>query len=201
MPPAANHSLTRICVFCGSSFGKHGDYRQAAADLGVALVERGCGLVYGGGSVGLMGTVADAVLGAGGNVLGVIPEFLATKELLHTGLTELQVVPSMHARKAHMADSADAFIALPGGFGTFEELLEVITWGQLGRHRKPIGLLNVRGFFDRLVEFLQHAIAEGFIRPEHAGLFVVADDPRELLDKLATQPLPEIRKWITDDES
>ena len=148
-----------------------------------------------------MGVVADAVLEAGGNVLGVIPEFLAIRELLHTGLTELQIVPSMHARKALMAESCDAFIALPGGFGTFEELLEVITWGQLGRHRKPVGLLNVRGFFDRLVEFFDHAIAEGFIRPEHRDLFVVSDDPGILLDLIVNHHLPDVQKWLTVEES
>lgn len=194
-------SFSRICVFCGSNFGKHPEYRQRAAELGRALVERGWGLVYGGGSVGLMGVVADTVLQGGGSVLGVIPEFLATRELLHTGLTELRVVPSMHARKALMAESSDAFIALPGGFGTFEELLEMITWGQLGRHLKPVGLLNVRGFYDRLVDQFDHAIAEGFIRAEHRDLFVVSDDPHELLSRMIRQPLPEIRKWLTSEDS
>lgn len=197
----SDRKISRICVFCGSNFGKHSEYRQCAAELGRALVEREWGLVYGGGSIGLMGVVADAVLQSGGQVLGVIPEFLATDELLHTGLTELQIVPSMHARKALMAESSDAFIAMPGGFGTLEELLEMITWGQLGRHRKPVGLLNVRGFYDGLIELVNHAVAEQFIRPEHRGLFVAADDPRKLLDQLAEHEMPDVRKWLTSDES
>lgn len=165
------------------------------------LAQRGHGLVYGGGSVGLMGVVADAVLIGGGEVIGVIPEALATKELAHPNITIMHVVPSMHARKARMAELSDAFIAMPGGFGTFEELFEVITWAQLGIHRKPIGLLNVAGYFDPLMELVEHAIAEGFIKPEHRQLIVVCDQPATLLDNLAHHQMPAVRKWITPEET
>jgi hypothetical protein len=191
----------RICVFCGSKTGTNGVYRTAATDLGRVLVERGIGLVYGGGSVGLMGVIADAVLEAGGEVVGVIPERLATKELLHTGVANMHVMASMHARKARMAELADAFIAMPGGFGTFEETLEMITWSQLGIHRKPVGLLNVAGYFDPLVQFFDHAIAEGFIREKHRQLVVVRDEPAALLDELAVHKLPKEHKWATADAS
>ena len=163
------------------------------------MVARGWGLVYGGGRVGLMGVLADAVLAAGGEVIGVIPEMLATKELQHEGATQMHVVPSMHARKALMAESADAFVALPGGYGTFEELLEVITWAQLGIHRKPIGLLDTLGFFDPLVQMIEHAIAAGFIKREQRDLILVDRDPATLLDRLPKHELPTVRKWITPD--
>src|SRR5499426_3609877 len=174
--------MSRVCVFCGSQAGTNGLYRQAATDMGRLLALRGYGLVYGGGHVGLMGVIADAVLASGGQVIGVIPDSLVARELAHTGLTELEVVPSMHARKARMAELADAFIALPGGYGTFEELFEVITWAQLGLHRKPIALLNVGGYFDALKALVEHAITEGFIRSEHRDLLTIADDPGMLLD-------------------
>jgi uncharacterized protein (TIGR00730 family) len=176
--------MQRICVFCGSQTGTNGLYRQAAIALGQLLARHGYGLVYGGGSVGLMGIIADAVLTGGGEVIGVIPESMVARELAHTGLTELQVVPGMHERKARMAVLSDAFIALPGGYGTFEELFEVITWAQLGMHRKPIGLLNVAGYFNALKMLVDQAIAEGFIRAEHWHLFTMAEAPDLLLERL-----------------
>ena len=177
-----------ICVFCGSQAGSNGLYKQAAIDLGQLLAHSGYGLVYGGGQVGLMGVIADAVLASGGEVIGVIPETMVARELAHTGVTRLQVVSGMHERKARMAALADAFIALPGGYGTFEELFEVITWAQLGLHRKPIGLLNVAGYFSALAALVEHAIAEGFIRPEHGRLLSSSDDPATLLAMLGLGP-------------
>ena len=176
--------MSRICVFCGSQAGANDLYRQTATDMGQLLALRGYGLVYGGGHVGLMGVIADAVLASGGEVIGVIPESMVARELAHTGVTRLDIVPGMHERKARMAALADAFIALPGGYGTFEELFEVITWAQIGLHRKPIGLLNVAGYFDALKALVDHAIAEGFIRSEHRRLLTIADAPTTLLDTL-----------------
>lgn len=176
--------MQRICVFCGSQAGSNGLYRQVAIDLGRLLARRSYGLVYGGGHVGLMGVIADAVLASGGEVIGVIPESMVARELAHTGVTRLEVVAGMHERKARMAALADAFIALPGGYGTFEELFEVITWAQIGLHRKPIGLLNVAGYFDALRALVEHAITEGFIRDEHRHLLTIADDHATLLDML-----------------
>ena len=198
--------MQRICVFCGSQAGTNGLYRQAATDMGWLLALRGYGLVYGGGHVGLMGVIADAVLASGGEVIGVIPESMVARELAHTGVTHLHVVPGMHDRKARMATLADAFIALPGGYGTFEELFEVITWAQIGLHRKPIGLLNVAGYFDALRALVEHAITEGFIRSEHRRLLTIADAPATLLDTLGLDdgrvgstlsPLPPGEGFIT----
>ena len=186
----------RVCVYCGSSAGILPEYRTAAEALGRRLVARGCGLVYGGGSVGLMGVIADAVLAAGGEVQGVIPQSLATRELLHTGVEPMHIVESMHARKALMAELSDAFIAMPGGYGTIEELFEVITWAQLGLHAKPIGLLNVAGFFDPLVQLVDHAVAEGFIKAGHRELIVVESEPERLLERLETHRPPAVPKWI-----
>jgi uncharacterized protein (TIGR00730 family) len=177
--------MLRICVFCGSKTGRDSVYRESAAHLGKLLVARGLELVYGGGSVGLMGVIADAVLAAGGKVTGVIPLMLATKELIHAGVPNMVVTDSMHARKARMEELSDAFIALPGGFGTFEELLEIITWAQLGIHRKPVGILNVAGYFDPLIQFIDHAIAHGFIKARHRGLIECAANPATLLDQVA----------------
>lgn len=177
--------MTRICVFCGSAEGDHPDYAGAARALAAELVRRKLGLVYGGGSIGLMGVLADSVLARGGEVIGVIPRALATEELAHAGLTELRVVESMHERKALMASLADAFVALPGGLGTLEETLEMLTWAQLGIQPKPVGLLNVRGYWDALLRQLAHAGREGFIRPEHLPLVLTADTPATLLDRLA----------------
>ena len=194
--------MPRICVFCGSSTGIRSEYVTAARALAAALVERKLGLVYGGGSVGLMGVLADAVLVAGGEVIGVIPGPLATPELAHTGLTELRVVASMHERKALMASLADGFIALPGGLGTLEETLEVLTWAQLGIHAKPLGVLNVSGYFDGLLRFLAHAVAEGFVRPAHAALLLTAPTPAALLDLFATwRPVPAPRAWLTPNQA
>lgn len=186
--------MKRICVFCGSKFGKNGLYRQAAQRLGRLLVQRGHGLVYGGGSVGLMGVLADAVLAAGGEVIGVIPDALVTPERAHPGVAQMYVVDSMHLRKARMNELSDAFVALPGGFGTLEELFEVISWSQLGIHRKPVGLLNVAGYYNPLVRLLDHAMAEGFIKPRHRQLLVVADQPERLLDALVRHRVRATRR-------
>jgi uncharacterized protein (TIGR00730 family) len=188
--------MRRICVFCGSSMGRRRVYAQTAASLGALLARHGIALVYGGGSIGLMGVIADTLLAAGGHVIGVIPRALATRELLHTGLPDLRVVGSMHERKALMAELADAFVALPGGIGTFEEFLEVLTWAQLGMHRKPCGLLNVEGYFDSLMTFLDHAVSEGFFRPEHRRLVLDADDPERLIERLASYRPPVLERWI-----
>lgn len=174
-------SMNSLCVFCGSRLGSDPAYERAARDLGTLLARRRCRLIYGGGSVGLMGIVADAVLAGGGEVVGVIPDFLATRELLHTGLTELKVVETMHQRKALMAELSEGFLALPGGYGTLEELFEVITWSQLGLHRKPIGLLNTAGFFTSLVEFLDRGIKDGFIREQERGHLIVEHDLERIL--------------------
>jgi uncharacterized protein (TIGR00730 family) len=188
--------MKRVCVFAGSSGGSRPEYRMVASELGRALAARGVGLVYGGTRVGLMGVVADAVLAAGGEVTGVIPAAMAAKELAHDGLTDLRIVSSMHERKAIMADLADAFIALPGGWGTWEELFEVLTWGQLGLHRKPCGLLNVRGYFDPLLSFVAHAVEEGFVRREHGAMMTVSSAPEPLLDLLSTAQAPVVEKWL-----
>lgn len=193
--------MPSLCVFCGSSFGDNPAYRSAAEEMGWALVRHGWGLVYGGGSIGLMGVVADSVMAAGGHVIGVIPQKLAIVELLHRGVPDMRVVPSMHDRKALMAELSDGFIALPGGYGTLEELFEVITWAQLGIHSKPIGILNVLGYYDGLLQFVDHAINERFMKPAHRDLFVVATDVDELLGKLATHHIPSTPKWISEDES
>lgn len=198
---SVQHKIRRVCVFCGSNVGSDPAYRDAAGELGREIVGRGWGLVYGGGQVGLMGVLADAVLALGGEVIGVIPEMLATKELLHTGATQMNVAPTMHARKALMEELADAFVALPGGFGTFEELLEIITWAQLGLHAKPIGLLNVRGFYDGLIGVFDHAIGEAFIKAKHRCLVVAAATPSELLARLETHEMPRVRKWIKVEET
>lgn len=194
--------MTRICVFCGSSEGARPDYADAARAVGTELARRGFGLVYGGGSVGLMGVVADTVLAHGGEVVGVIPKALASKELAHAGLTELRVVESMHERKATMAALADAFIALPGGLGTLEETLEIVTWVQLGIHDKPIGVLNVAGYYDGLLKLLAHAVREGFLRREYFDLLLFGDAPAELLDRFVARRPPAIRRaWLRPSET
>jgi uncharacterized protein (TIGR00730 family) len=174
-----------VCVYCGSRHGVRLEYAAAARELGRLIGSRGWRLVYGGGKVGLMGEAADATLAAGGEVFGVIPESLMRREVGHPALTELHVVPSMHERKQMMAEQADLFIALPGGIGTFEELFEVWTWSQLGYHRKPIGLLNVEGYYDSLLRFMQHTVAEGFLAADQAATLQVAADPASLLERLA----------------
>ena len=190
--------MKRVCVFCGSSPGARPDYGDAAEHVGQALVNRGIHLVYGGGSVGLMGRLARSVVTAGGSVTGVIPTDLLEREVALEGLSDLRVVDSMHERKALMVDLSDGFIALPGGLGTIEEFFEVMTWAQLGLHSKPGGLLNVEGYFDRLTGFLDVALEQQFIRPEHRSMILIRDDPDELLDALETYEAPSVDKaeWI-----
>jgi len=193
--------MRRVCLFCGSSTGRLPAYRQAAEALGSLLASRGLALVYGGGGVGLMGAAADAALAAGGQVVGVIPHGLQAREVGHRGLTELRVVGSMHERKAAMAELADGFVALPGGMGTLEELAEVLTWAQLGIHRKPVGLVDVEGYWQPLVAFLDHARDEGFLRPEHRALVLVERDPAALLDRFLAWRSPVTDRWLRPDES
>lgn len=193
--------IQRICVFCGSRSGHHAIYSQAAIGLGRLLAQRGYGLVYGGGQVGLMGVIADAVMRHGGEVDGVIPRPMVSRELAHLQITRLHEVGSMHERKARMAELADAFIAMPGGFGTFEELFEIITWAQLGIHQKPIGLLNAAGYFDPLQHLMEQAIAEGFVKPEHRRLTVIAAQPVHLLDALEGHAMPATRPWLSPKQT
>jgi uncharacterized protein (TIGR00730 family) len=189
--------IQRICVFAGSSPGSHPDYRAAAEELGRALARRQVEVVYGGGRVGLMGALADAVLAAGGHVTGVIPEALVAHEVAHGGLSNLRIVSSMHERKAMMADLSDGFIALPGGWGTLEEFFEVLTWAQLGLHQKPCGLLNVGGYFNGLLSFLDHSIDERFVKPENGQLVLVATSVDAMLEQLDRyRPPPPAEKWI-----
>jgi uncharacterized protein (TIGR00730 family) len=189
--------MNRLCVFCGSNVGTRAAYREAARALGCEMARRGIGLVYGGGKVGLMGVIADAVLEAGGEAIGVIPDHLIAKEVEHRGLTELRVVGTMHERKALMADLSEGFIALPGGYGTYDEFCEVVTWAQLGLHQKPLGLLNVAGFFDPLLAMFDHATQEGFIRPDHRAMLRVSSDAPLLLDEMETYRAPVVVKWLT----
>jgi uncharacterized protein (TIGR00730 family) len=193
--------MRRVCVFCGSSSGLRTEYHDAARQLGAALVRRRLGLVYGGGGVGLMKLVADAVLADGGEVIGVIPRALMAKELGHRGLSDLRVVESMHERKALMAELSDAFVALPGGFGTLEEFCEVLTWSQLGLHGKPCGLLNVAGYYDTLIALWDHAVREQFLRPEHRGMVLIQRDPERLLELLAGYRPPLLDKWLDRDQT
>lgn len=188
--------MKRICVFAGSNFGYQPIYRTIAEELGHSLAERHLGLVYGGARVGLMGILANAVLGSQGHVTGVIPAALVEKEVAHNGLTDLRIVGSMHERKALMAELADGFIALPGGWGTLEELFEVLTWGQLGLHQKPCGLLNAGGYFDALLSFTEHSVEQGFLRREHASMISVSTSPGILLDMLGSYQPPVVEKWI-----
>ena len=193
--------LPRVCVFCGSSSGARGAYADAAASLGRELAARGVGLVYGGAGVGLMRVVAEACRTAGGSVTGVIPESLVEAEVADRDVDDLRIVGSMHERKALMADLAAGFIALPGGFGTFEEFCEVVTWSQLGLHApaKPSALLDIDGFYSALLEMFDRAVGEGFIRPEHRGLVLAASDPAGVLDLMAAwEPPPPTRKWVDD---
>jgi uncharacterized protein (TIGR00730 family) len=193
--------MKSVCVYCGSSPGKSPRYREAARELGHEMVARGFDLVYGGAGIGVMGAVADAVLERGGEVTGVIPYSLSTKEVAHDGLTELIVVSSMHERKAKMADLADAFVALPGGWGTCEEIFEMLTWAQLGFHEKPCGLLNVAGYYDSLFAFLEHAVVERFVREEYRPMMIMEDDPAALLDRFAVYQAPQVRKWLGPEET
>lgn len=193
--------MNAVCVYCGSSPGEDPAYAAAATAVGRLLAASGRALVYGGGHVGLMGTVADAALAAGGRVIGVIPRSLEEKELAHRGLSELRVVGSMHERKAMMADLADAFLALPGGLGTLEELFETWTWGQLGLHAKPCGLLNVAGFYDPLLALVDHMVAERFVGADHRRLLLVDTDPEKLLATMAALHPRPMRRWLEHDES
>ena len=188
--------MRRICVFCGSSPGSRPEYRAATEELATELVHRNIGLVYGGTHVGLMGVLADAVLRAGGEAVGVIPENLMAREVGHRGLTKLHVVPSMHERKALMADLSDAFVALPGGFGTLEEFCEVVTWAQLGLHAKPCGILNVMGYYSSLLAMFDHAVQERFLKPENRGLVLARDSVSELLQALEQWRPVHVEKWL-----
>ena len=188
--------MKRICVFCGSNRGVRSEYIEAAQSLGKILVKRNLGLVYGGGNVGLMGVIADAVLAEGGEVIGVIPQSLADREVAHQNLTKMHIVNSMHERKALMADLSDGFIALPGGMGTFDEFCEILTWAQLGIHQKPCGILNVENYFTPLLKMFDHATDEGFLRDTHRDLVIEATKPEILLDLFKTyQPQP-VAKWM-----
>jgi uncharacterized protein (TIGR00730 family) len=193
--------MKRVCVFCGSSPGANLQYAAVTKQLGKILARRGLTLVYGGGNVGLMGVLADAVLKDGGHVIGVIPQSLVDREVAHAGLPDLRIVASMHERKALMADLADGFIALPGGIGTLEEFCEILTWAQLGLHQKPCGLINVAGYFDHLMAFLDHSVGERFLRPEHRGMVLVEGDPEKLLDHLDAYRPPLLEKWIDRSSS
>ena len=188
--------MKRLCVFAGSSPGAREEYLDAARSLGQALVRHQIELVYGGARVGLMRALADAVLGEGGHVIGVIPQSLVAKEIAHSGLSDLRIVASMHDRKAAMADLADGFVAMPGGWGTMEEFFEVLTWAQLGLHRKPCGLLNVCGYFDSLLSFLDHSIDELFVTRAHRNMLIVAESPGSLLQQFEDYVPTVVEKWI-----
>lgn len=192
--------MNSICVYCGSSVGSREDYARAAAEVGHLLAEQGVRIVYGAGNIGLMGVLADAALEAGGEVVGVIPHALVARELAHNGVSELRIVDSMHERKALMADLSDAFLALPGGFGTFEELCEMLTWLQLGIHQKPCGLLNTLGYYDHLIAMFDRAVDDRFLRPQHRELLIVDDQPASLLERLQTTSPPDVHKWLDRDE-
>lgn len=190
----------RICVYLGSSPGRNPIYRETAARFGTMLAERGIGLVYGGGTVGLMGVLADAACAAGGEVIGVIPEAIRAREHDHQGITELHIVKSMHERKAMMADLSDGFVTLPGGIGTFEEMFEAWCWSQLGYHAKPVGLLNVGNFYDGLIQFVNTIVAEGFLQDRHRAMLLVENDPEVLLQRIIDFEPPEVEHWLHEGE-
>ena len=192
--------INRICVYCGSSPGKNPAYSIAAGSLAKVLCDRGIGLVYGGAAVGVMGAIADAVLAGGGEAIGVIPKSLAVKEVAHDKLNELHVVASMHERKAMMAELSDGFIALPGGWGTLEEIFEILTWAQLGFHHKPCGLLNIEGYYDGLIDFLENSFEQQFVNELCRPMLMKAHEPIALLDQFATYRAPKVRKWMGEDE-
>lgn len=189
--------MKAVCVFCGANFGHDPIYSQMARQLGQFIAKQGASLIYGGASVGLMGTVAEAVLEKGGSVFGVIPQSLQKKEISHQSLTKLYVVQSMHERKQMMSDLADSFIALPGGFGTFDELCEILTWAQLGLHKKPIGLFNVKNYFDSFLKQLDWGVSEGLLRPEHRNFVLVDSTIEGLWEKMSTYNAPTVEKWIS----
>jgi uncharacterized protein (TIGR00730 family) len=195
-----DNTLTRICVFCGSSTGARAGYTSAAQALGREMAKRRIGLVFGGGGVGLMGVIADAVLAEGGHAIGVIPHAMVARELAHRALPDLRIVNSMHERKATMAALADAFIAMPGGFGTFEEFCEVVTWTQIGLHRKSCGLLNVSGYYDPFIAQIERGFAEGFVRESNRGIVVSHADPAALIDLVARRPAPPDTIWISEPD-
>jgi uncharacterized protein (TIGR00730 family) len=201
-PQSTQPGLRRVCVFCGSSPGARPSYGEATEELARLLVAEGIGLVYGGGQVGLMGRLADTVLAEGGEITGVMPEALVAKEIGHPGLNDLRVVDSMHERKALMADLSDAFVALPGGLGTLEELFEVYTWSQLGLHSKPCALLDVDGYYDGIATFLSHAVEERFVREDHRAMLIVESEPRAMLERLRRfEPAAVVPKWIDRGET
>ena len=193
--------MKSVCVYCGSANGAKPLYAEAARAFGRSLVEAGLALVYGGGKVGLMGVIADTVMAEGGRAIGVIPELLVNKEVGHNGLTELHVVPDMHHRKKMMADLSDAFVAMPGGAGTLEELFEVYTWAQLGYHQKPVALLNIDGFYDPLIKLLQHTVDEGFIRKAYLDILQIDADPGALIGKLQRYQPPAADKWAINRDA
>ncbi len=193
--------MKAVCVYCGSSSGAKPVYNEAAQAFGRALVQADLGLVYGGGKVGLMGVIADTVMAEGGRAIGVIPELLVDKEVGHNGLTELHVVPDMHHRKKMMADLSDGFVALPGGAGTLEELFEVFTWAQLGYHHKPVGILNIDGFYDPLITLLEHTVSEGFMRQTYLDMLQIDSDPAALIGKLRRYHAPVADKWAVQREN
>ena len=193
--------MKNICVYCGSNPGRQEAYSSAARALAQSLVDRNLGLVYGGASVGIMGLIADTVLQLGGRAVGVIPEALVRKEVAHQRLTELHVTQSMHERKTMMAELSDGFIAMPGGIGTLEEIFEIWTWAQLGIHAKPCGLLNAAGYFDALTTFLDHAVAEQFVKPPHRAILIVEQTSDVLLDRFASYQAPTVQKWVEKAET
>jgi len=193
--------MNQVCVFCGSSAGVRPEYAQAAAATGELIASRRLGVVYGGGRVGLMGVLADAAIRVGGRVTGVITQALQDREVAHDGLTELHVVRTMHDRKAMMARLSDAFLVLPGGIGTMEEFFEVWTWGQLGEHAKPCGLVNAAGYFDGLIGFLDRIVTEGFLKPKHRAMLIVGESPAQVLDAFARYEPPSVGKWIRPEET
>ncbi len=193
--------MKRVCVYCGSSDGKKPEYKETARVLGRAMLEKGIGLVYGGAQVGIMGEIADTVVDGGGEVIGIMPKSLAEKEIYHTGLTRLEIVDSMHERKAMMADNSDGFIALPGGLGTIEEIFEVLTWAQLGFHKKPCALLNALGYYDHLSAFLNHTVIEGFVNTDSRSMLITESDPETLLKRFEAYKAPVVNKWIDRDNT
>lgn len=192
--------MKSVTIFCGSSNGSDPVYRSRAVSLGRILANEGIEVIYGGAKVGLMGAVADAVLSAGGKVTGIIPRFLRSKEIAHEGLTKLVMVESMHERKTQMHEMSDGIIALPGGFGTLEELFEMLTWAQLGLHKKPIGLLDINGFYDHLKLLLKNMVANGFLKEINYNMLLISDDTNDLLGKMKSYVAPDIPKWISEDE-
>ncbi len=193
--------MQRICIFCGANRGARQSYASITIALARYLAARKIGIVYGGGNVGLMGLLADTALDAGAEVIGVIPHFLAKKEVAHTGLADLRQVETMHERKALMVELADGFIALPGGYGTLDEFCEILSWAQLGLHRKPCGILNIDGFFHPFIAMLDHAVAEQFLRPEHRALVLVSNSIEDLMRQFAAYRAPEVEKWLTLDRT